>query len=121
MADGVQVTEGSGKTIATQERSGPIHIQQFLEIGASDLAVGRVSVTSSGATVVSARANRRRVTIQSIPANTVDVDIGPSGTVSGAGFLLTPGDAVDIAFVGTIVADVQSGTAVLSFMDEYDA
>lgn len=119
MADDVLVTAGSGTTIATQDRSGR-HLQQVIDTGADSIAVGVVSVTTTSGSAVSARVNRKRIVLLALPANTDNIDVGPSGVASGSGFPLAPGASVTLCTTAVIHADAASGTQSLAYVEEYD-
>lgn len=119
MADNVAVTAGAGTTLATQDRSG-VHFQQVIDTGAESIAVGVASVTTTSASAISTRANRKRVVLLALPANTANIDVGPSGVASGSGFPLAPGASVTLYTTAAIHADAASGTQSLAYCEEYD-
>lgn len=118
MADDVQVTEGTGKTVATQDRSGR-HFQQMIDTGAENIAVTRRNADTSGTINIAARANRKRLLIQHLGDQVVDC--GPSGVTSGNGWPIYPGDVVVLLTVGAVYFDALSGTQALAILEEYDA
>jgi hypothetical protein len=121
MADDVNVTEGSGKVIATQERAGGRHFQQMIDTGSDSIASARVDVAAGAAVqIVAARANRKRVVIQSLLTSTGNVDIGTSGVTDTTGFTLQPGDGFTAHTCAAIYGDTASGTQHLSVWEEYD-
>lgn len=120
MADDVQITEGSGKVIATQERTSR-HFQQMIDTGSDSIAAARVDVAAGNAVkIVNARANRKRVTIQVLLSSGGPVDIGTSAVTDTTGFTLQPGDAFTSLTCAEIWADTASGTQHLAIFEEYD-
>lgn len=120
MADDVQVTEGSGKVIATQERSSR-HFQQMIDTGSDSIAAARVTVSAGAAVqIVAARANRKRVTIQVLLTSAGPLDIGTSGVTDSTGFTLQPGDAFTSLTCAAIYGDTASGTQYVAVFEEFD-
>ena len=106
-------------TVKTQDRSG-FHLQEVLPTGAESIAVGVVSVTTTSASAVAARADRQRVVLLALASNTANIDVGPSGVASGSGYPLAPGASVTLHTVAAIHADAASGTQSLAYVEEYD-
>jgi hypothetical protein len=89
------------------------------ELGASSLANGQVTVTTTAATIVAARASRRSVTL--INLGTTDVYIGIATVTTANGFLLlgVAGAAVTLFTTAAIQGIVASGTQAVAFFEEY--
>lgn len=121
MADDVLVTAGSGTTIATQDRSSR-HFQQVIDQGTDSVAAAQTSISSTSATIVAARANRKRVII--VNRQTVPVFIELT-TATTSDFRLDPGDSVTLYCAGLIAgittnAYTAVGDAKVHSIEEYD-
>ncbi len=128
MADNVQVTAGSGTTIATDERTiagTAVQIQRVYDMGASTAVAGQVTVTNSSTSIVSASDTRKRLIL--VNRQTVPVYIDPSGgTATTSMFRLEPGDSVTLsvtcAVTGiTSAAYTASGDAKVHYIEETSA
>lgn len=123
MADNIDVTPGSGKIVASDERTiaaATVHVQRVGEIGSTSIASGTASVTTTSGQAVAARDTRKRIVLLSIVTNTANIDVGPSGVASGSGFPLRPGESVTLYTTAAIHADAASGTQTLAYVEEYD-
>jgi formyltetrahydrofolate synthetase len=124
MADNIDITPGSGRKVATDERTidgVPVHVQRVNEQGATAIDAGRVTVTSAGGEAIAARGSRKRVTMLALPTNTQDIDVGESGITAGAGFPLAPGASLTLHTTAAVHADTASGNQVLAYIEEYDS
>lgn len=92
MADNVAVTAGSGTSIATQDRSG-VHLQQVIDTGSDTVANGHVTMSSTAATLLAARVNRRRVVI--VNYQTVPIYVGIATVTTANGVRLDPGTVAE--------------------------
>lgn len=123
MADNFTATEdGSGKEIATDERSiggVTVDVQRVEVLGATTIAQGSASVTTTSGSAVAARETRKRVVLIAAAANTANIDVGASGVASGSGFPLEPGASVTLYTTAAIHADAASGTQTLFYVEEY--
>ena len=119
MADDVAVTAGSGTAIATQDRSAR-HFQQVIPAGADTITSGEVSVTTTAAEAIAARANRVGVQLLALSSNTAIIDVGDTSVASGSDFPLEPGASLYLPTEDAIWADAASGTQTLAFIEFYD-
>lgn len=122
MADNVAITAGSGTNIATDERtiaSTTVHIQRVGEIGASAIASGQASVTSTSGQEVASRETRKRVVLYNHGANTCY--LGASGVTTSTGLRLDAGSSVTLYTTAAIHGVCASSeTSTLSYIEEYD-
>ncbi len=125
MADNVDVTAGSGKTIATDERTiaaTTVHLQRVATTGGSSIAADDVSVTTTSGEIIAARETRHNVVILASPGNTDDIYVGPSGvnaaTPSG-GFRMQPGSSLTLDTTAAIHGDAVSGTQTIYYAETY--
>ena len=126
MADGIDVTPGSGaKKVATDERSiGGVtqDVQRIVGVGSPSIAAGQVEVTSTTTTIVSARETRSRLILMN--RQTVPVFIEMTTATTGD-LRLEPGDSVTLyttAEVDGITTNAYTavGDAKVHFVEEYD-
>ena len=126
MADGIDVTPGSGaKKVATDERSiGGVtqDVQRIVGVGSTSIAAGQVEVTSTTTTIVSARETRSRLILMN--RQTVPVFIEMTTATTGD-LRLEPGDSVTLyttAEVDGITTNAYTavGDAKVHFVEEYD-
>lgn len=126
MADGVDVTPGSGIKIETDERTLDTvtkHVQRIVGIGSTTNAAGQVEISNTAANIVAAQAKRARIII--INRQTVPVFIDPAGTATTADLRLDPGDSI-VLFVTTAISAITSaaytatGDAKVHYIEEYD-
>ena len=99
MADDVQITAGSGTTIATQDRSGR-HLQEVLPTGAATIAATHVTVTNTSTEILAARAGRRRAVITNY--QTVPIYVGQDTITTSTGHRLDPGASLMLETVAVI-------------------
>lgn len=123
MADNVQVTQGSGTKVGTDERTiaaEVVHIQRVDEIGAQAWAAAQNSTTTTtAAQIVAARDTRKRVVL--VNQGTVDIYLGASSGVSASnGLLLKINASVMLRTTAAIFGITASGTAVVHYWEEYD-
>lgn len=91
------------------------------QIGAGNLAVGQVSVTTSSTQIANTRATRRAITIVNL--GTTDVYLGLSAaaaTASGVLLLGVKGAAVTIPTTVRVDGIVASGSQSVSYFEVYD-
>jgi hypothetical protein len=119
VADDIDVTAGSGHTVALQDRGGR-KFQQVIPAGGDTIASGAVSVTTTAAEAIAARSNRVSVILLADPANTARIDVGDTSVASGADFPLYPGASITIPTEDAIWADAASGTQTLAYIEVYD-
>jgi len=126
MADNVDITAGSGTTVAADERtinSVSVKIQRVDEIGASSTAAGQVDVTNSTTQIVAARETRKRLII--VNRQNVAVYVGPNSATTSM-FRLDPGDSVTLHTTArvdgiTSAAHTASGDEQVHYLEEYDS
>ena len=93
-----------------------------INAGAPNGATGQVTVdtTAGGVLVVAARAGRRYVTVENHTATPVFVGLGTGAVTPTTGFLLPGVVGASVTFGACAVkAVVASGTAVVSYAEEY--
>jgi hypothetical protein len=125
MADGLQVTEGTGPRVATDERtiaSVVQHVHRTEEIGSTSVASGQVNVTNTSTTIVAARETRSRLIL--VNRQTVPVFIEMT-TATAADFRLDPGDSIVLYATCevdgiTSAAYTGAGDALVHYIEEYD-
>lgn len=98
--NGVLLTDGSGAP------------------GATNVAVGQVTTSTSAATLVVARPTRRGVTIRNQDTS-ISVYIGPATVTAGSGLLLKAGESIYVTWTGLIQVIAASGTPAVATWDEY--
>lgn len=127
MADGIDVTPGSGaKKVATDERTiGGVtqDVQRVGEIGSGTAADGQVTITNSSAAIAAARDTRKRIII--VNRETVAIFVNAGGTATTADFRLDPGDSLTLYTTVavnaiTAAAYTASGDAKVHYLEEYD-
>lgn len=126
MADGIDVTPGSGKKVATDERTiGGVtqDVQRVGEIGSGTAAVGQVTISNTSAAIAAARDTRKRIII--INYQSVPIFVDPGATATTADLRLNPGDSITLyttAAVNAITAAAYtaSGDAKVHYIEEYD-
>lgn len=87
--------------------------------GAPNLASGQVTATNVAATLVSARALRRSVSIRNLDATNTGY-IGPAPIGITNGMLMLPRESISVDFVGIISVITASGTANFAYLETYD-
>jgi hypothetical protein len=120
MADDVDVTPGTGATVAMQERTGARKFQQVIPAGADTILSGRVTVTTTAAEAIAARSNRVGVQLLALATNTAIIDVGDTTVASGSEFPLNPGDSIYLPTEDAIWADAASGSQTLAYIEYYD-
>lgn len=124
MADNVAITAGSGTIVGTDERtinSVAVHVQRVVDQGASAVASGQTTVTTTSAQKVAARDTRKSVTIRADDANTANVYVGASGVSDTTGYELIPGAEITLETTAAIHCDTTTGTQNIQYEEEYDA
>lgn len=124
MADNVAITAGTGTSIATDERSiggSTVQVQRVDEQGATAIATGQASCTSTlGTAKVAARDTRKRLVMYNVGPN--DVFVGPTGITVSTGLILNPGTSCTLYTTAALFALCNtSETATLHYVEEYDA
>lgn len=124
MADDIQVNAGTGPRVATDERTvgaQTVHVQRVDEQGATAIATGQVTLTSSGPQIAAARETRKRILIRNHHATEIAY-IGVSGLSTANGFLLPAATSVEL-YTTAAVHGRRGGTVdvVVSYLEEYDA
>jgi hypothetical protein len=98
VADGVDVTPGSGKTISTDERTiaaATEHVQRVAGLGGTGGASAQVTVTNTSTTIKSADDTRMAIII--INYQTVPIFIDPAGgTATTSNLRLDPGASITL-------------------------
>ena len=125
MADNVGVTPGSGKDIASDERTiggATVQVQRVADVGSTSISAGQVECTNTSTTIVSARDTRRRLIL--VNRQTVPVFIELTTATTGD-FRLDPGDSVTLHTTGevdgiTSAAYTAAGDAKVHYIEEYD-
>lgn len=126
MADGIDVTPGSGaKKVATDERSiGGVtqDVQRIVGVGSTSIVAGQVEVTSTTTTIVSARETRSRLILMN--RQTVPVFIEMTTATTGD-LRLEPGDSIVLFTTAevdgiTTNAYTATGDAKVHYIEEYD-
>lgn len=125
MADGVDVTPGSGKTIATDERTIAAttqHVQRVGEIGATSIAASQVEVSNSSTTLSAARDTRKRLVL--VNRQTVPVFIELT-TATTSDLRLDPGDSITLYTTGAVAGITSAaytavGDAKVHVIEEFD-
>ena len=87
--------------------------------GAANLNVARVAASTAAATLVAARATRRRCIVKNTDTG-ITVYIGPATVTSANGFEVKPGESVAVSWPGLIQVIAASGTPAIVAWDEYD-
>jgi hypothetical protein len=129
MADNVQITAGSGTTIATDDIGGGVQVQRFkatwgvdgtatdvqrtaaaalpeTSVGTGTNATSQVTVTNGSTTIVSAREGRRGVLLYNLQTVAVYIEVdGTAATTSN--FRLDPGASMFLP-VTTAVTGITS-------------
>jgi len=125
MADNVEVTAGSGTSVATDERtidSVAVQVQRIAPHGAPNITVGQVEVSNTSTAIVAADSTRQSVTI--VNRQTVAVYLDDATATTGA-FRLDPGDGVTLstgAVINGITASAYtaSGDAKVHYVATHD-
>lgn len=107
LATKVLVVGGSGGTVTNVPK------------GAANLATGQVASSTTAGTLVAARATRRSVTVTNSDS-TINIYIGPATVTAGNGFLLKPGQSVNIDTTALIQHIAASGAPTTSFVETFD-
>lgn len=117
MADDVAITAGSGTAIATQDRSSR-HFQQVIDTGSDSIATGQAAPTGTAATLVAARANRKRLVL--INHGTVDVYIGPATVTTANGVKIPVGASLTMETCALVQGITAGSTGAIHYLEEYD-
>lgn len=142
MTDNIAVTEGSGKSVRTDDVSGQQYQIIKLAIGgdgvATDLAfgtatpaasipvvaaspatiaTGQVAPTGPAGTLLAARSLRTQVTFYNNGDRTVW--IGPATVTTANGLPLLPGASITLRSTALVQAITASGTGAISYVEEY--
>lgn len=121
MADNIDITPGSGATVATDGRtidSTSVQVQRVDEIGSSALANGQVAPTTSAATLVAARDTRKRLILENV--GQVAVWIGIATVTTANGLMLPIGASITLRTTALVQAITASGTGAIAYVEEYD-
>lgn len=122
MANNIDITPGSGKTVATSEQSiggNTVHVERMAAEGGTTTANGQVAPTNSPATLLAARETRVIVTFTN--RGTVDVYIGIATVSTSNGFLLSPGESVDYVGKALVQAVTPAGTGAIHYLEVYNS
>jgi len=125
MADNIDVTPGTGKTLATDERTiaaVTTHVQRVDEQGAQNIATGQVEVTNTSTDIVAARDTRKRLIIANYQSVPVFIELT---TATTSDFRLDPGASITLYTTGqvdgiTAAAYTATGDAKVHYIEEYD-
>jgi len=117
MADGVDITAGSGTTISTDDRSHG-HVQRFSRIGATSLTTGQAAPTNSAANIVAARDTRQRLVL--VNHGSVDVFVGPATVTTANGLKIPPGASLTLYTTVAVQGITASGTGSIHYAEEYE-
>ena len=123
MADDIALP-ATGGVVATDERNiagVDKHVQRVVDQGATAIAGGSASCTTTSGEKIAARETRKAVHMSSPTSNTQDITIGPSGVAAGVGTVLPPGGSFTSETTAAIHAVAASGTQTLKYTEEYDA
>ena len=125
MADGVDVTAGTGTKIATDERtiaSVSQHVQRVFDIGGTGVATGQVVPTATAATLIAARDTRKDVTFYN--GTNMVVCIGPATVTMANGIELQPGGALTVRTTLLLQCIVTTATGLagdVSYVENYES
>jgi hypothetical protein len=125
MADGIDVTPGSGKKVATDERTiGGVtqDVQRVGEIGATSISAGQIEVTNTTTEIVAARDTRKRLILVNYQSVPVFIELT---TATTSDFRLDPGASITLYTTGvvdgiTTAAYTATGDAKVHYIEEYD-
>lgn len=121
MADNIDITPGSGATVATDGRtidSTSVQVQRVDEIGSSALANGQVAPTTSAATLVAARDTRKRLILENVGQYAVWIGVATVTTANG--LMLPIGASITLRTTALIQAITATGTGNIAYCEEYD-
>lgn len=122
MADNVQVTQGSGTIVATDQRSidgSSVHIQRVDEIGAANWQHDQnATITTTAGLIAAARETRKRICV--VNQGSVNCYLGNSAVTSSTGILLKPNASIALQHCAAVYGRTSSGTATLHYWEEYD-
>lgn len=120
MADNVDITPGSGRTVLSDERTiGGILgiIQRVSEIGGSSLTPGSDTSVTTTAENVAARETRKRIVLYADEANTANILFGNSGSQVVP---IPPGMSATVFSTAAVYYKSASGTQTLHYWEEHD-
>jgi hypothetical protein len=89
------------------------------EQGAASCACGVVAASTAAATLVAARATRRRVTVKNRDG-TITVYVGPATVTSSAGAEIKAGESKTFFVTGLLQVIAASATPSVEYVEEYD-
>lgn len=87
--------------------------------GAASMANGQVALSTTAATLVAARATRRRVIIRNTHAS-INIYVGIATVTSSNGMLIPPGAELTLETTALVQGIAASGSPVASYIEEYD-
>lgn len=110
-------TEGQDAPLS-QDLKGNLRVK---ETGAASYANGQVSTSGTAATLLAARATRRRVIFRNLSSTAAEIVYIGAATVTAAnGVPIYPGESVALAITTLIQAIAASGTPTVAYIEEYD-
>lgn len=126
MADNIDITPGTGKTVASDERTiaaQTVHVQRVNEQGATAIAAGQVDVTNSTTQIVAARDTRKRLVL--VNRQNVAVYVGATAATTSM-LRLDPGESVTIHTTSrvdgiTSAAHTATSDEKVHYLEEYDS
>lgn len=121
MADNVDISPGSGRTVFGDERTlnGVLGIiQRVGEIGASSIAASSDATVTTTAESVAARETRKRVLFYADEANTANIRVGATGAEA---FPIPPGFSLALYTTAAVFYESVSGTQTLYWVEEFDS
>ncbi len=122
MADNVQVTQGSGTVVATDQRSidgSSVHVQRVDEIGSANWAHDQnATISTTAGLLAAARETRKRICI--VNQGSVNCYLGNSAVTTANGVLLKPNASTEFRHCAAVYGRTASGTASLNYWEEYD-
>lgn len=113
-----EVDPATGVPVPTGAAGNPIYVNTT-QLGASNLATGQATATTSASILVPARSGRISVTVENL--GTTDTFLGAAGVTAATGMLLvgTKGSAVTIYTQAAIYGIVATGTQAVSFLETF--
>ena len=120
-AEAVALVDSSGAYISTLPVSiaGNINVSASVATGAANMANGQVAATTTAATLVSARATRRSVTVRNMDSS-ISAYIGIATVSAGNGMLLKAGESISIDYTGLIQVVSASNSPNVAYLETYD-
>ena len=110
----------SPTNLATSAKQDTLAALVATNAGAANIAVAQATSTASAATLVAARATRRRVQITNTDS-TYPVYVGPATVSAGNGYYIKALQTIALTWIGLIqIIDDGTHHCVVTVADEYD-